>query len=59
MMGDPWPGDIIERGRRQHADLRGALVEEVRRLAKGRTHEPVPDNVGSEFTCAKLTISDR
>jgi hypothetical protein len=54
MLGDPWPGDIIERGRRQHADLRGALIEEVRRLAKGRTHEPVPDNVGVEFTCAKV-----
>jgi len=36
MMGNAWPGDIMERGRRQHADLRGALVEEVRRLAKGR-----------------------
>jgi hypothetical protein len=36
------------------ADLRGALVEEVRRLAKGRTHEPVPDNVGVEFTRAKV-----
>jgi hypothetical protein len=54
MMGDPWPGDIIERGRRQHADLRGALVEEVRRLAEGLTHEPVPNNVGVEFTCAKV-----
>ncbi len=54
MMGDPWPGDIIERGRRQHADLRGALVAEVGRLAKGRTHAPIPDNVGVEFTCAKV-----
>lgn len=47
MMGDAWPGDIMERGRRQHADLRGALVDEVRRLAKGRLHEPVPANVAS------------
>jgi hypothetical protein len=54
MMGNPWPGDILERGRRQHADLRGALLEEVRRLAKGRTHEAVPDNVGVEFTRAKV-----
>jgi hypothetical protein len=54
MMGDPWPGDIIERGRRQHADLRGALVAEVGRLAKGRTHAPIPGNVGVEFTCAKV-----
>lgn len=54
MMGNPWPGDILERGRRQHADIRGALLEEVRRLAKGRTHEAVPDNVGVEFTRAKV-----
>ena len=49
-----WPGDVMERGRRQHADLRGALVEEVRRLATGRSHEPVPANVGVEFTRAKV-----
>jgi hypothetical protein len=49
-----WPGDFMERGRRQHADLRGALVEEVRRLAKGRSHEPVPADVGVEFTRAKV-----
>ena len=54
MMGNAWPGDIMERGRRQHADLRGALVEEVQRLAMGRTHEAVPDNVGVEFTRARV-----
>jgi hypothetical protein len=54
MDGWAWPGDLMERGRRQHADLRGALVEEVRRLAKGRSHEPVPANVGVEFTRAKV-----
>lgn len=54
MMGDAWPGDIMERGRRQHADIRGALLEEVRRLSKGRTHQAVPDNVGVEFTRAKV-----
>jgi len=54
MDGWVWPGDFMERGRRQHADLRGALVEEVRRLAKGRSHEPVPANVGVEFTRAKV-----
>lgn len=53
-MGSPWPGDFVERGRRQHADIRGALLEEVRRLAKGRTHGPVPDNVGAPFTRAKV-----
>ena len=49
-----WPGDFMERGRLQDADLRGALVEEVRRLAKGHSHEPVPSNVGIEFTRAKV-----
>jgi hypothetical protein len=54
MMGFPWPGDLPERGRRQHVDIRGALLEEVRRLAKGRTHEAVPENVGAPFTRAKV-----
>ena len=49
-----WPGDIFERGKRQHADLRDALVREVRRLASGRSHAPVPRNVGFDFTRAKV-----
>jgi hypothetical protein len=49
-----WPADFMERGRRAHADLRGALVEEVRRLAKGLSHEPVPEGVGVAFTRAKV-----
>lgn len=54
MMGEAWPGGIVERGRQQRADLRCALVEEVRRLANGRRHEPVPREVGFEFTRAKV-----
>jgi hypothetical protein len=54
MMGGPWPGDFVQRGQRQHADLRGALLEEVRRLANGRMHEAVPDTVGAPFTRAKV-----
>jgi hypothetical protein len=53
-LADAWPGDLMERGHLQHADLRGALVEEVRRLAKGLTHEPVPENVGLAFTRSKV-----
>ncbi len=49
-----WPGDFMERCRRQHADLRGALVKEVRRLAQGRSHAPLPTNIGVEFTRAKV-----
>ena len=52
--GWAWPGDFMERGRRQHDDLRGALVKEVRRLARGRSHEPVPANIGVEFTRSKV-----
>lgn len=52
--GSPWPGDIIERGRRQHADIRAALLEEVRRRSQGLTHEPVPKEIGVAFTRAKV-----
>jgi hypothetical protein len=54
MDGWAWPGGFMERCRRQHADVRGALVDEVRRLAKGCTHEPVPEDVGVAFTRAKV-----
>lgn len=53
-MAGAWPGGFMERCQRQHADLRGALVEEVRRLAMGRTHEPVPENAGVAFTRSKV-----
>jgi hypothetical protein len=49
-----WLGDFFERGKRQDADLRGALIREVRRLAKGHSHVTVPANVGVEFTRAKV-----
>lgn len=51
---DAWPGDIVERGGLGRAALRAALVQEVRRLAEGRSHEPVPDGIGVEFTRAKV-----
>jgi len=38
-----WPGNVMEQGRRAHADLRAVLVQEVRRFAERRSHEPVPD----------------
>ena len=38
-----WPGDLFERARRAHEDLRGALVAEVRRLASGHS---VPEPLG-------------
>jgi hypothetical protein len=47
-MTDPhhaaWPGNgFIDRANRGHRDLRSALVHEVRRLAEGRTQEPLPN----------------
>ncbi|MGA1994817.1 MAG: hypothetical protein ABSH45_03470 [Bryobacteraceae bacterium] len=38
-----WPGSVMARTNRAHDDLRGALIGAVRRLAGGRTHEPLPD----------------
>lgn len=38
-----WPGNgFMERANRANEDLRGALVREVRRLAEGLAHEPLP-----------------
>lgn len=54
MDAQAWPGGIFERGKLQHADLRGALVREVRRLASRRSHVAVPANVGVELTRAKV-----
>lgn len=49
-----WPGNIMEAGRLAKTDLRGALVKEVRRLAKGRQHDSVPADVGVSFTRTKV-----
>jgi len=49
-----WPGGVVDAGRHAHADIRGALVREVRRLAAGLSHEPVPDGVGVDFTRSKV-----
>src|SRR5262245_43670064 len=54
MLGDAWPGDIMERGRLQHANLRGALVAEGAPTRKGLSHEPLPESVGVELTRAKV-----
>ena len=37
-----WPGSFMERANRAHAELRGELVREVRRLAKGLEHAETP-----------------
>lgn len=50
-----WPGNgFMERANRAHDDLRGALVREVRRLAKGLAHEPLPQGDTVALTRAKV-----
>jgi hypothetical protein len=54
MIYSAWPGGIAEAGRRAHEDLRGALISEVQRRARGRSHDLVPKDVGVSFTRAKV-----
>lgn len=49
-----WPGGFMERANRAHEDLRGALAREVRRLAEGYPHEPLPQADAVELTRARL-----
>jgi hypothetical protein len=39
-----WSGSFIEREAHAHADLRGALVREMRRFADGRSHFQLPES---------------
>ncbi len=50
-----WPGNgFMDRANRAHDDLRGALVREVRRLAEGLAHEPLPQADTVALTRAKV-----
>ncbi len=50
-----WPGNgFMARANRAHDDLRGALVREVRRIAKGLAHEPLPQGDTVALTRAKV-----
>lgn len=50
-----WPGNgFMERANLAHDDLRGALVREVRRLAEGLAHEPLPQADTVALTRAKV-----
>ncbi len=49
-----WPGTFMERAKRAHGDLRDALVHEVRRLAEGLTHEPLPEADTAALTRRKV-----
>ena len=51
-----WPGqNIIEKSRNGHDDHVRALVAEVKKRSKGRTHAPVPELDLSSWTRRKLT----
>ena len=49
-----WAGGFMERANRAHDDLRGALVQAVRRLAEGLTHQPLPEADTVLLTRAKV-----
>jgi hypothetical protein len=50
-----WPGDgFMARAKRAHEDLRGALVREVKRLAAGLSHQPLPQGDHITLTRAKV-----
>lgn len=49
-----WPGSFMERERRAHDDLRGALVREVLHRAEGRRHQPLPSGDHVALTRAKV-----
>ena len=50
-----WPGSgFMERANRARHDLRGALIREVRRLAQGRAHAPLPKADLAALTRSKV-----
>lgn len=49
-----WSGSFLERSKRAHNDLRGALVRAVRRLTEGLAHEPLPEIGSAALTRAKV-----
>lgn len=50
-----WPGGFMERVNRAHEDLRGALVQEVQRLAQDGRHQSLPAIDPVAFTRSKVT----
>ena len=49
-----WSGGLLERAKRAHDDLRGALVRAVSRLTKGLAHAPMSENDTVALTRAKI-----
>jgi hypothetical protein len=49
-----WPGGFLEAAQRANQDLRNALVLEVKRLAEGHAHQPLPDGDMVAFTRRKV-----
>lgn len=49
-----WTGDLMERARRAHDDLRGALIGAVRDRSAGLSHQPVPQSGTVALTRAKV-----
>ena len=49
-----WPGGVLDPDRRAHNELRGALVREVKRLSRGKSHRQVPDGDPIALTRRKV-----
>lgn len=49
-----WSGGFLERAKRAHDELRGALVCAVRQQTKGLAHEPLPETDTVALTRAKV-----
>ena len=49
-----WSGGFMECAQQAHEDLRGALIQEVHRLAEGGSHPLVPDMDMTAFTRGKV-----
>jgi hypothetical protein len=50
-----WPGSVLERADQGSRELRQGLIAEVRRLAVGRSHLPLPPGNICELTRRKVT----
>lgn len=51
---EAWPGTFSQRALRAHDDLRRALIDEVRRLADGYEHAPLPPTDSVAYTRKKV-----
>jgi hypothetical protein len=49
-----WSGGVLERAHRANRDLRGALIDAVKRLGEGLTHAPLPEDDTVSLTRSRV-----